>query len=104
MPPKDLTGVRNSAKAEKGAGLEALPAALADIVCWMVFYLQRCSPEEVNLEVADELQRVIGDALRRLPVNDRLTFLQHASDRADVSSIDEYQGFLLELAETMGLE
>lgn len=94
-----------TAKTAKTApGLEGLPAALADIVCWVVFFLERCSPEEVNLEVADELQRVIGDALRQLPVNDRLAFLQHATERAVGSSIDEYQEFLLELAETMGLE
>jgi hypothetical protein len=84
--------------------LEGLAAALADIVCWMVFYLQRCSAEEVTLEVADDLQQVVGEALRRLPPADRLAFLEHAFGRAESSKIYEYQGFLLELAETMGLE
>ena len=81
-----------------------MPAALADIVCWLVFFLERCTQEEVDSDVADELQAMIGDALRRLPVSDRLAFLQHASERATTSSVEDYHHFLIELAETLGLE
>jgi hypothetical protein len=86
------------------AGLETLPAALADIVCWLVFFLQRCSEDEVDPDVAEELQRMIGDALRKLPVADRLAFLEHAAQRASGSSVEDYHHFLIELAETLGLE
>jgi hypothetical protein len=86
------------------SGLDGLPAALADIVCWMVFYLQHCQDDEVDLEVAEELSSVIASSLRRLPVSDRLLFLDHASARAAGSRVVDYQEFLLELAETLGLE
>ncbi|HEY2428636.1 MAG TPA: hypothetical protein VGI06_06880 [Acidimicrobiales bacterium] len=84
--------------------LEGLSAALADVVCWMVFYLQHCQDDEVDPEVADELSSVIASSLRRLPVHSRLLFLEHASGRAGSSGIADYQEFLLELAETLGLE
>ncbi len=84
--------------------LDGLTGALADIVCWLVFYLQRCEDEEVDLEVADELSRVLGQALRGLGVSDRLRFLEHAATRASESTVVDYQQFLVELAETLGLE
>ena len=84
--------------------LEGLPASLADIVCWLVFYLQRCDPAELDLDVADSLLTLIGDALRKLPVDERLLFLSYATSRASASSVPDYQDFLLDLAETMGLE
>jgi len=84
--------------------LDGLAGALSDLVCWMVFYFQRCEDDEVDLEVADELSRVIGDALRRLPMADRLRFLEHATSRAATSTVPDYHDFLVELAETLGLE
>jgi hypothetical protein len=86
------------------AELTGLTESLADIVCWIAFYLERCSADEINLQVADELHHVIAGALRRLSVSDRLAFLQHATSRGEASEVMEYQAFLLELAETMGLE
>jgi hypothetical protein len=86
------------------ATLNGLSASLADLVCWMVFYLERCSPDEMDLDIAESLQQLIADALRDLPVADRLTFLEHATNRAQASSVPDYQDFLLDLAETLGLE
>jgi hypothetical protein len=86
------------------AALTGLTGALADIVCWLVFYLQRCEDEEVDLEVADELSRMLASALRELPVGDRLRFLDHAAARAATSTIADYQQFLVSVAETLGLE
>ena len=84
--------------------LGGLTGALADIVCWMAFYLHQCEDDEVDLEVADELAQVLGTALRSLPVSERLRFLEHASSRASSSTVGDYQHFLLGLAETLGLE
>jgi len=84
--------------------LEGLSAALADVVCWMVFYLQHCEEDEVDPEIADELSAVIASSLRRLSVSERLRFLEHASARAASSRVADYQDFLLELAEALGLE
>jgi len=86
------------------AALDGLGAALADIVCWVVFFLQHADEAEVDPAVADELVRVVGGALGRLPVADRLLFLEHATARSGSSSVTDYQDFLLELAETLGLE
>jgi len=91
-------------RAAPAAGLEGLPAALADIVCWLVFYLERCDEDEVDAGVAQVLHDVVGDGLRRLPVSDRIDFLQHAAGRAASSQILDYQDFLLELAESLGIE
>ena len=85
-------------------GLEGLEAALADVVCWLVFYLQRAGEDEVDPEVATELLEVVGDALGRLPVADRLRFLHHAANRSVESSVEAYQNFLLDVAESLGLE
>ena len=84
--------------------LGGLTGALADIVCWMAFYLHQCEDDEVDLEVADELAQVLGTALQSLPVSDRLRFLEHASSRASSSTVEDYQHFLRGLAETLGLE
>ena len=84
--------------------LGGLTGALADIVCWMAFYLHQCEDDEVDLEVADELAQVLATALRGLPVNERLRFLEHAATRASNSTVADYQHFLLGLAETLGLE
>ena len=84
--------------------LEGLQGALADIVCWMAFYFHQCEDDEVDLEVADELSRVLAATLRELPVGDRLRFLEHAAERAATSSVPDYRRFLIGLAETLGLE
>jgi hypothetical protein len=84
--------------------LDELSSSLADIVCWMTFYLQRCSPDELDLDVASALLELITGSLRDLPPTDRLTFLQHAANRAHDLDEPVYQDFLLDLAETMGLE
>jgi hypothetical protein len=84
--------------------LGGLTGALADIVCWMAFYLHQCEDDEVDLEVADELAQVLAEALRGLPVSERLRFLEHASSRASSSTVEDYQHFLRGLAETLGLE
>jgi hypothetical protein len=84
--------------------LDGLAGALADIVCWMAFYLDQCEDDEVDLEVADELSRVLAAVLRELPVGERLRFLEHASVRASTSTVPDYQRFLVGLAETLGIE
>jgi hypothetical protein len=84
--------------------LEGLLGALADIVCWMAFYFHQCEDDEVDLEVAEELSKVLGGALRTLPVRERLRFLEHASVRASTSEVADYKGFLVGLAETLGIE
>ena len=96
-----VTAKRTTAEAP---ALDGLAASLADIVCWLVFYLQRCSSDELDLDVAESLLKLVSDALRRLPVTERLVFLEHATTRAEGSSVADYQDFLLDLAETMGLE
>jgi len=57
-----------------------------------------------NPDVAEELQDVIASRLRLLPVWDRIDFLEHAARRASTSQIPDYQDFLLELAESLGIE
>jgi hypothetical protein len=84
--------------------LDGLPATLADIVCWLVFYLQRSTDDEIDETVAEELQEVIAGSLRLLPVWDRIEFLEHAARRAATSQIPDYQDFLLDLAESLGIE
>ena len=84
--------------------LDGLTGALADIVCWMAFYLHECEDEEVDLEVADELTRMLGEALRRLPVKERLRFVEHAAARSATSKVANYQEFLIGIAESLGLE
>ena len=84
--------------------LDGLTGVLADLVCWMTFYLQQCEDDEVDLEVAEELTRVLGDALRALPVTDRLRFLEHAAARSSSSKVADYRQFLIGLAESLGLE
>jgi hypothetical protein len=86
------------------AALDPLTSALGDIVCWLVFYLHQCEDDEVDLEVADELSTMVGERLKTLTVGDRLRFLEHAALRANDSRVDDYQEFLMELAETLGLE
>ncbi|MHB8466127.1 MAG: hypothetical protein ACYDH6_17355 [Acidimicrobiales bacterium] len=92
------------APAPEPEALEGLTATLADVVCWFVFYLERCTPDELDLDVAQSLLNLATDALRTLSVPERLTFLEHASARAQESKVPEYQDFLLDLAETLGLE
>jgi hypothetical protein len=91
-------------RAAPAGGLDGLPGTLADIVCWLVFYLQRSSEEEIDTTVAHELLDVIAASLRLLPVWDRIDFLQHAASRAATSQVTDYQEFLLELAEDLGIE
>jgi hypothetical protein len=86
------------------ASLSGLPATLADIVLWTVFTLQGCTDDEIDAQLSTELQNVIGDTLRGLAVSDRLTLLEHAGRRAEKSKVADYQRFLVDLAETMGLE
>lgn len=86
------------------AKVDGLTATLADLVCWFVFYLERCEDEQTDLEIADELSQLIGTALRRMSPADRLRFLEHAAERATSSKVADYQDFLLELAEKLGLE
>jgi hypothetical protein len=83
---------------------DGLTATLADLVCWFVFYLERCEEDETDLEVADELSQLIAATLRAMAAADRLRFLEHAAERAATATIPDYQDFLLELAEKMGLE
>ncbi len=84
--------------------MEGLAAALADIVCWILFYLERCEADEIDVDVAAQLSDVVAATLRRQPVADRLAFLEHAARRATSTAVADYQSFLLELAETLGLE
>ena len=86
------------------APLDGLPAALADVVCWILYYLDRCAEEEIDADVASQLSEVVAATLRRQPVEDRVAFLEHAARRATSTEVADYQGFLLELAETLGLE
>ena len=86
------------------AGLTGVAASLADVVCWLVFYLQRSSSEEIDLEVAETLLRMVADRLRAMPPAERVAFLEHATTLAETSAVGDYQDFLLDLAETMGLE
>lgn len=90
--------------ASSGRRLEPLAGALADIVCWLLFYLDNADEEEITPEAADGLFALIAERLERLPVGDRLLFLEHASFRAQVSTVEGYQAFLLDMAETLGLE
>jgi hypothetical protein len=85
-------------------GLDGLPAVLADLVCWIVFFLQASEGAEVDEAVAAEVVEVIAAKLRALPVSERLLFLEHASARAATSSVLPYRDFLLEMAEALGLE
>jgi hypothetical protein len=84
--------------------LDGLTGVLADLVCWMAFYLQQCEDDEVDLEVAEELTRVLGDTLRAMPVTDRLRFLEHAAARSSSANVADYRQFLISLAESFGLE
>jgi hypothetical protein len=84
--------------------LDGLTGVLADLVCWMAFYLQQCEDDEVDLEVAEELTRVLGDTLRAMPVTDRLRFLEHAAVRSSSATVADYRQFLIGLAESFGLE
>ncbi len=84
--------------------LQGLAASLADIVCWILFYLDHCEADEIDVDVASQLSEVVAGTLRRQTVADRLAFLEHAARRATMTEVEEYQVFLLELAETLGLE
>ena len=77
---------------------------LADLVCWIVFFLQAADGSQVDEAVAAEVVEVIAAKLRALPVSERLLFLEHASARAATSSVPPYRAFLLEMAEAFGLE
>jgi hypothetical protein len=103
-PAQGKPASRAGAAAGSRAGLEGLPAALADIVCWTVFYLQRCDDQDIDDAVAEELRDVIASALGRLAPMERVAFLQHAAERASDSKIPDYQDFLLEVAELLGIE
>lgn len=84
--------------------LDPLAATLADVVCWLVFYLDSAGEDELKPDVASNLSELIADKLRELSVSDRLLFLEHAANRARASTVHDYQMFLLDMAETLGLE